>query len=385
MNIGIIAPCAVPFVVGGAENLYWGLENYINTHTTHAADIIKLPSPENDFWSLMGSYRQFSALDLSGFDSVLSCKYPTWMVRHPRHLVYLQHKLRGLYDTYAGSLEAPKQATDHIGIRRILDAADRLASGKDDEPARLFDAVETVAYREDADEMAAVAFPGPIARCVIHALDDYAMASRHIHKYAAISQEVAKRQDYFPEKARVQVRHHPTGMSISPGKQGDYLFTASRLDGPKRIALLIEAMRYVTADITLKIAGTGPEEAMLKQKAAQDERIEMLGYVADWELERLYANALGVLFVPFKEDYGLITLEAMLAGKPVITTSDSGGPTELISTTVNGWITEPQPRAIAVAIDELADDRARAHAMGKKALQRARAVSWAPLVDWITS
>ena len=100
MDIAIVAPCPIPYVIGGAENLWRGLQDHLNEHTEHQAELIKLPSREHSFWDLVDTYRRFSELDLDGFDLVVSTKYPAWMVRHPRHVVYLQHKLRGLYDTY---------------------------------------------------------------------------------------------------------------------------------------------------------------------------------------------------------------------------------------------------------------------------------------------
>ena len=100
MDVAIVAPCPIPYVVGGAENLWRGLQDHINEHTPHQAEIIKLPSPEHTFADLVGSYRRFAALDLDGFDMVVSSKYPAWMVAHRRHVVYMLHTLRGLYDTY---------------------------------------------------------------------------------------------------------------------------------------------------------------------------------------------------------------------------------------------------------------------------------------------
>src|SRR5215210_46095 len=100
MDIAIVAPCPIPYVIRGAENLWRGLQDHLNEHTPHQAEIIKLPTPELGFWDLLDSYRRFSELDLAGFDLVVSSKYPAWMVRHQRHVIYLQHKMRGLYDTY---------------------------------------------------------------------------------------------------------------------------------------------------------------------------------------------------------------------------------------------------------------------------------------------
>ena len=64
-----------------------------------------------------------------------------------------------------------------------------------------------------------------------------------------------------------------------------------------------------------------------------------------------------MLYPPFDEDFGYVTLEAFLARKPVITCTDSGGPTEFVVDGVNGCVCEPSPEAIAAAIDQLARER----------------------------
>ncbi|MDD2768545.1 MAG: glycosyltransferase family 4 protein [Methylococcus sp.] len=360
------------------------MENYINTYTTHVADIVKLPSPESDFRGLIASYRAFYQLDMSGFDLVVSCKYPAWMVRHPRHVVYLLHKLRGLYDTYSGWDQLPSGIGKHNGLRNLLMIAERLKDRG--EPDEFFDAIDALTFRSDAEEQSFLSFPGPLVRQVVQALDAYALAPSRIAKYGAISHVVARRRDYFPAGNAVEVLYPPTGLTFegARGEVGKYLFTASRLDGPKRIGLLVEAMRYVGENIRLMVAGTGPLEDALKQASARDPRIEWLGYVSDRRLEELYAGALAVLFMPEQEDYGLIALEGMLAGKPIITAHDSGGPTELVEHGVTGWVVAPEPKALAGAIEELLADPEQGLLMGERAAERARMVGWAPILEWMT-
>ncbi len=160
------------------------------------------------------------------------------------------------------------------------------------------------------------------------------------------------------------------------GGRGSYLFTVSRLDHPKRIDLLIRAMEHVRAQVPLRIAGTGPHEAALRELAGADSRITLTGFLNDANLADAYAGSLAVLFAPYQEDYGYITLEAMLSAKPVITTTDAGGPTELVEDGVTGVIVEPDPAAIGAAIDRLLSSRRRARRMGNVGLERARRVSW---------
>jgi hypothetical protein len=100
MRVAIVAPSPVPFSPGGAERVWSGLLQAINEGTPHDAELIKLPVRERTLAALVEGYAAFARLDLSHFDMVVSGKYPAWMVAHPHHVVYVLHRLRGLYDTY---------------------------------------------------------------------------------------------------------------------------------------------------------------------------------------------------------------------------------------------------------------------------------------------
>ena len=139
-------------------------------------------------------------------------------------------------------------------------------------------------------------------------------------------------------------------------------------------------MAHVKRDVELRIAGTGPEEARLRELAAADGRISFCGRVSDAELVELYAGAKAVVFVPYLEDYGYITLEAMLSGKPVITAATPAAPTELVRDGVNGRIVEPPAQALGEAIDALWGDRRALKRMGAAALETGRAVTWDAVV-----
>ena len=65
------------------------------------------------------------------------------------------------------------------------------------------------------------------------------------------------------------------------------------------------------------------------------------------------ARCRAVVFPPFNEDYGFVTVEAFMCGKPVITCSDSGGPAELVRDGESGFVTEPTPEALAAAMRAL--------------------------------
>jgi glycosyltransferase involved in cell wall biosynthesis len=373
MKVAIVAPSSVPFTIGGAENLYWGLQAAINQESPHQCELIKLPSPELGFWDLIDSYRTFDQIDLSHFDRIISTKYPSWMVSHRDHACYMLHTLRGLYDTYPVGLPDTEGSS---AARRLMSwMADLPVPTREDARALLAQLHEL----KDAGETPG--FPGPFARAVVRFLDGMALAPGRISRHAAISRTVAARDGYFPADADVRVLYPPPMASGFRCGGDDYLFTVSRLDGPKRIALLVEAMRHVRSDVPLLIAGTGPEEERLRALAGDDPRIRFLGFVNDRDVVNLYADALAVPFVPFQEDYGLITIEAMMSGKPVLTVKDAGGPLEFVRDGETGFVTPPDPAALAMRIDHLCDHRDEARLMGARACELVRPITWAPVIE----
>lgn len=412
MKIALVAPSGVPFTVGGAEKLWWGLLQQGNRLTDHQWELIKLPSAERTAGELLASYRRFSELDLSHFDCVISTKYPAWMVAHPDHRLYLQHPLRGLYDTYpwpglashdpftpeAWPLPEGQRAMRRWRhhpllrrLRRLLTATPQRAQLP--ELFATLEALEHGAWLPGGCRRALFAFPGPLLRAVVHHLDAIAMAPGAIRRYAAISRTVTRRAHYFPRGVPIKVIHHPSDLPVDPpaastspepaalaeppaASQRPYLFTVSRLDGPKRIELLVRAFMASRADLELRIAGTGPEEKRLKELAAGDPRIRFLGFLRDGEVAAHYRQALAVPFLPYDEDYGLITVEAMAAGKPVLTCHDSGGVTELVRHGENGWCVPPQVKELAAVIDALGEDPCCAQAMAEAARRSVAHIRW---------
>jgi glycosyltransferase involved in cell wall biosynthesis len=378
MDIALLAPSPIPLAIGGAENLWWGLLDHLNRHTPHAADLIKLPTPERNFWEIVDSYQRWAAVDASGYDLVISGKYPSWMVAHERHVCYLLHPLRGLYDTYPGNWPTRCESS-HPEVRRLVELLDHPTPAREhlDE---CFGRLEAVRQRSDVPQEV-LALPGPLIRQVVHFLDAIGRGQGAMRRSGAISATVARRPGYFPAGTDVVVAHPPTRLEGLHRRRGRYLFTVSRLDQPKRIDLLIRAMAYVKADIELRIAGTGPQEQALRDLAAGDPRVRLMGFLNDAELARAYGGARAVLFAPSEEDYGFITLEAMLSGKPVITTTDAGGPTELVSNFVHGLVTAPKPASLGRAITLLARQPWLAWWLGRNGRTRARGITWDRVVS----
>ena len=379
MQIAVVAPSPAPFTIGGAENFWWGLTQAINQHTPHQADLIKLPYRERDCWELVSSYRCFHRLDLDHFDLIISSKYPAWMVFHPKHVCYMQHKLRGLYDTYhlTGLPLSPRISSAPLeDLYRFM----KIHQG---DPHCLEDFFERFEKLRSVmnDGGKELAFPGPFMRYAIHFLDGIALAPSKVCKYAAISNNVAHRKDYFPNGVDIEVIHHPSNLPEFKSGQYLYFLTIARLDNAKRVDLLIKAMRYVRSNVELFVAGAGPQADELRMLAEHDKRVHFLGFINDSELVELYANALAVLYVPYDEDYGLITIEAMMSAKPVITCIDSGGPNEFILDGQNGFAVPPEPEAIAEKMDYLAQDKELCRTLGVKGKESVRHITWERTVN----
>ena len=94
-------------------------------------------------------------------------------------------------------------------------------------------------------------------------------------------------------------------------------------------------------------------------------RVKWLGFISEEEKHRFYAQAKAVVFPPLDEDYGYVTLEAMLSSKPVITCTDSGGPLEFIRHEETGLISKPTPSALADAFDRIWDNPKIAKSWGE--------------------
>ena len=118
-----------------------------------------------------------------------------------------------------------------------------------------------------------------------------------------------------------------------------------------------------------------------------EKRVTFLGRVSEEEKLRLYANCLGVLYPPVDEDYGYVTLEGMLASKPIITCTDSGGPLEFVTPDHTGIIATPEPAEVGGTMRRLSEDRDGAAAMGRAGRDSylERNITWEAVVEALVS
>lgn len=383
MKIAILGPSPVPFTIGGVENLLWKLCETINQKTIHQAELIKLPSREDNFWNIIENYYNFYKLNLNYFDLVITTKYPAWMIRHSNHICYMCHRLRGLYDTYHFTKLSIDVKYSCKPIDNILEYMKN--NNHPNNLDEFFNLLFKLKKEQNKVDDSYFNFPGPFIRKIVHYMDDYGLSKKNITKFYSISEIVKKRERYFPQNIDIKVIYPPSALNYFSCKDYKYIFMVSRLDGPKRIDMLIKAMKHVKSNIDLLIAGTGPQEQELKKLAKNDNRIKFLGFVNDEDIEKYYANSLVIPYFPYDEDYGLITIEAMMHKKPVITTFDSGGPTEFVINNQTGFITDFDEKAIGEKIEFFAKNPSEAKRMGENAYNKVKDITWENTIKHLLS
>ncbi len=304
----------------------------------HEADLVL--TPQNRFGRQLRAYlaNRFTDVGMDGLgrpiDRVISFRFPSYAVKHPRHVCWLNHRMREYYDLW-------DDLRSRLGFKGRLKETVRRA---------IIRAVDTRLLKHDVTKVYAQS----------------ATIRDRLETWGHIPSEVL----HPPAPQRAYRRERP----------GDYIFSVSRLNKLKRLDLLIEAFAHVrNRDIKARIAGEGPEleplRALVRARGLQD-RIALPGAAGEEEVLSGYAGSLAVFFCPLREDYGLVTPEAFASGKAVITASDSGGPTELVRDGETGYVVAPDPRAIALRIDELAADRALAERMGGAAFELGSRMRW---------
>lgn len=176
-------------------------------------------------------------------------------------------------------------------------------------------------------------FDNPVLRAAGQALLHYLrlwdrQAAERVDHFVANSKNVAaKIGKYYRREATVI--NPPVSVDKFPVTDGprSYFLVMSRLVSYKRVELAVEA--FTKLGLPLKVAGDGPERERLEQLAGPN--IEFLGYVGDDEVARLMNGCLALIF-PGEEDFGIVPVEAMAAGRPVIGLGRGG----LLETVVDG-------------------------------------------------
>lgn len=172
-----------------------------------------------------------------------------------------------------------------------------------------------------------------------------------------------------------------------PGKRGFRVLCVGRLVDHKGLEQLIDAMAYLKPPAQLIIVGSGPLRAALEERAAASpahERIRFLGQVRLEDLPEVY-RACDVFALPSVsrlEAFGIVALEAMASGLPVVA-SDIPGVREVVSEGAEGFLANPlDPASFASRIDALLQDPLRAARLGRNGRARVlREFTWEKVAE----
>jgi glycosyltransferase involved in cell wall biosynthesis len=155
-----------------------------------------------------------------------------------------------------------------------------------------------------------------------------------------------------------------------------FFLVAGRIMWEKKIELAIQGLRIARengADASMVIAGgvdskSRPYLQTLREHAA-GLPVEFVIDPTDEDLASLYARCLAVAFTAPNEDWGIVPLEAMASGAPVMAV-DAGGPRESIIHNVTGWLLEPTAWAFAEQMSRIADDNGSGKLISRRAVRR---------------
>ncbi len=339
----VVVTSDVPFVEGGHRVIARALVRALRDQG-HTADLVT--TPQNRFGRQTSAYLAtwLTDVEVGGdghpVDRVVSLRFPSYAVRHPHHVVWLNHRMREYYDLW-------EEFSAGLGTRgRVVEGVRR----------------RTIHFLD-----------GRLLRRRTLMAQSKTIQSR-LSRWGGLSSEVL----YPPAPQR-------------PYRCDEYdgsILVVGRLTKLKRVDLLLRAAAAAGGDWRVRIAGEGPErEALmaLTRELDLESRVVLLGELDEGRLVHEYANCGAVYFGAKAEDYGLVTLEAFSSAKAVVTCTDSGGPAELVEDGVTGFVVDPQVEAVAAALARAASATGLAETFGASALRVAADHSWSDAVERLLS
>lgn len=337
MRLAVCLP-QVPFERGGAEIFADDLVGQLQARG-HEASLVTVPFKWYPGERVLTQAFLWRLLDLEeangrAIDAVIATKFPSYVVRHPRKVVWLLHQFRQAWDFDRTALgQFSESAEDRALRRRVLELERRALS----EARAIFATSRNVAGR--------------------------------LHDSVGLEAEL--------------MPHPPAPLAYRCDGYEDFILSVNRLDRAKRIDLLLEAAA-AEPGLRVVIAGDGPDRGRLEQLARDrglDGRATFAGRVSDEELTDLYARCLAVYYAPVDEDFGMVPFEAFLSEKPVLTTTDAGGPLDVVHDRETGIVVAPSAAELAQACGWLRAHGDEARSFGRAGRRLASEVTWDSCID----
>ena len=338
----------VPFLHGGAEFLADSLSKKLREYG-HDSTVIKFPFRWEPKTAIIDSIMAVKVSQLYNVDMVIGLKFPAYYIEHPNKKLWLLHQFRQAYDLHKTEYGMFDESNiEDVAIRNAIIDLDNRYLG--DLEGRIFTNSKVV--------------------------------SKRLLKYNGISSDVL-----YPPLMDASL--------YSGSKElGDYIFYPSRVNYSKRQHLAIEAMRYTKSGVRLVLAGKGDTKSdeaylfkLIEQYDLGDKVTYLNRFISEQEKVDLFQKSLGGIYIPYDEDsYGYVTLEGFHAGKAMISCTDAGGTDVVVKNGITGYMTSPDPHALAEAMDYLYlhKDKTREMGMNGLPLLEELGITWENVIRRLT-
>lgn len=340
MRVAIVNNC-IPFIYSGTEILADSLKDTL-IEQGHQAAVIRIPFKWYPPQKILEHMLACRLLRFENVDKVIALKFPAYYIKHPDKELWLLYQFRQAYDLWGTPYQDLPHTPESLRIREAIIQAD-------------------CTFLKEAKRIYAIS----------------KVVTERLKRFNGIDSEVL-----YPPLSNSEKYYC--------GEYGDYLFYPSRISRGKRQDLAVECMKYTQSDVKLVIAGNPdiPEylediKSLIKRNKLEG-KVKLLDrWISQEEKIELFANSLGCLFIPYREDYGYVSLESYYSRKPVITCSDSGGMLEFVDNGVSGFVVHPQPKPIADAMDKLFYSKELSKRMGRAGFEKLRSmnINWDHVVE----
>lgn len=172
-------------------------------------------------------------------------------------------------------------------------------------------------------------------------------ASGRVDRFVANSQEVARRIAKFYGRV-AEVISPPVTVKGSGEAGNEYYLYVGRLTRAKQVDLVVQACNRL--NLPLQIVGRGNDEARLRTMAGAN--VQFLGFVEDEQMSEIYAGAKALIFPCADEDFGIVPIEAMGHGIPVIALAQGGVQETVVAYKTGLFFPHPTVDSLCGAIEE---------------------------------
>jgi glycosyltransferase involved in cell wall biosynthesis len=179
-------------------------------------------------------------------------------------------------------------------------------------------------------------------------------AAGRVTRYVAESEYVADQISRFYGRESTVI-YPPVDCDLfrpgDGGHEGYFLFCGRLIEPYKQPGIVVDAFRDLPH--RLLVAGDGPARPELQRRAAPN--VEFLGRLGDADLVRVMQRCAAVIF-PSVDDFGLIPVEVMACGRPVLAFRAGGALETVVDGTTGAFFAEQTPAAVATAVTALDPD-----------------------------